>query len=408
MRTRRARRALRSRLALLAPIALGVALLLSWGARIVAQPSAAPKPAAPAAKPATRVPPPPAVAGAPAVAVAAAAPASPDAPDALATPDASVAATPSPGAGVAAPADGPVPVYVGVYAFQVPQLALAESNYLVDFWVWFRWKGDFNPTETFELLNQFEGDIVRTYVYVDEAGNPKAEDVGDGWQYQVMRIQSRFGRSFDVRDYPFDDQELTIAFEDNDQTTDQMVYVADKDTDLVDPGLKVDGWMIDHISAKVGSHAYPTNWGDPRRGPGEDRYSQFSYTIHLRRPVLGYLATTLVPIAICMLITISVFFLGVQNFEAKLGLATTCLISAVALQLTAQGDLPKTGQMVLLDHVYNLSYVTILITLVECIWSARLHDAEQIEKARKLDLIGLAITVVVFFGGTTALIASRI
>ena len=396
---------MRSRLVLLAPAAAALLVVLSrWATSGLAQPDApAPPPAPTAIRPAEPAPTP--TPAGDAVPTPTPAPASDAAP--------SGEAGPAPAPAPAQPAysdyggDGkPLKVYVGVYAFQVPQIALSESNYLVDFWVWFRWKGDFDPTTSFELLNQFEGDIVRTPIYIDAEGNARPDDLPDGSKYQVYRIQSRFGRSFDVSDYPFDDQALTIAFEDNNMTVDQMIYIADEGTELVDPGLRVEGWIIDHIKAEVTTHGYPTNWGDPRRPINTDRYSQFSYTIHLRRPVAGYLATTLVPIAIVMLINISVFFIGAANFAERLGLATTCMISAVALQLTAQADLPKTGQMVLLDHVYNLSYATILITLIGTIWTAHLHDREAHALVRKIDWAGLAITLIVFFGGTGALIAS--
>ncbi|MEZ4367771.1 MAG: hypothetical protein R2939_16060 [Kofleriaceae bacterium] len=289
------------------------------------------------------------------------------------------------------------------------QFSLSESTYLVDFWVWFRWQaGPHNPTQTFELLNLFEAwDVLKQPIYVDDAGTDAPEALGDGWLYQVYRIHGRFGRSFDVRDYPFDDQELTIAFEDNDQVVEAMVYVADDGTELVDPSLSVEGWDIDRISARVTEHAYPTNWGDPRRPAGADRYSQFRYTIHISRPVVGYLATTLVPIAIVMLIALTVFLLHPKHFEARLGLATTSLISAVALQLTAQSDLPKTGYLVLLDHVYNLSYLTIFIALLITVVVARYPDDDLPPRIKRLDRLGLALSALVFFGGTLLLVAAR-
>ena len=72
--------------------------------------------------------------------------------------------------------------------------------------------------------------------------------------------------------------------------------------------LTVAGWKIDHISVGVTEHLYPTNWGDPLY-PAEPTYTQFQYNIHLRRPVLGYLATTLLPLAVVMLITMIVYLI---------------------------------------------------------------------------------------------------
>ncbi len=301
---------------------------------------------------------------------------------------------------------GPRRVYVGAYAFNVPQLDLSSNAYLVDFWLWFRWHGDdIDPTRTYEFMNLYEGwDVLRQPIYTDESNNPRAESLGDGWHYQVFHVQARFGRPFDVRAYPFDTQQLVIAIEDGDQTTSDMVYVPDPGTTAVDPQLQIPGWILDRVTATTSETVYPTNFGDPRRPIGADRYARFSYTMHLRRPVVGYLATTLLPIAIVMLITLVVFMIPFRYFEGRLGLGITSLISAVALQLTAAGDLPKTGYLVLLDHVYNLCYLVIFIATVESVVVVRVGDGGDEAMAQRIDRLAAVLSAVVFFGGTAALV----
>lgn len=312
---------------------------------------------------------------------------------------------------LAAPVDdgGPRKVYVGAYAFQVPEMDLAGSTFMLDFWVWFRWHGaDIDPSTSFEFSGLYEGwDVLKQPVYVDDDGNAKPDDLGNGWYYQVVRYQSRFSASFDVRDYPFDKQRLVMTIEDNERVIDEMVYVVDAGSDLVDPNFGIVGWLVEKVTAEVSVREYGTNWGDPRRGPGEDKYSRFTYTVHLKRPVLGYLAITVIPIALVMLITLVVFLVHPKYFEGRLGLAVTTLISAVALQLTAAGNLPSTGYVLMLDHIYNLAYFTILIALVESVVSVRLFDQEKVAASRKLDRVALVGTGVMFFGITGILLLTR-
>ncbi|MFO0619278.1 MAG: hypothetical protein U0414_42210 [Polyangiaceae bacterium] len=299
-------------------------------------------------------------------------------------------------------------VYVGAYAFQLPEFDLARNIYLMDFWVWFRWQGDdFDPSKSFELLNAYEGwNVSRTPVYVDEAGNPKPTKLGNGWNYQCVRIDARFARQFDVSAYPFDEQILSIAFEDNDQTTDALEYVTDEGTNRIDPQLTVAGWRIDHITVGVFEHEYQTNWGDPLY-KDHSKYAQFQYNIHIRRPVAGYLATTLLPIAVVMLITMIVYLIDPRYFEGRLVLAIMSLLSAVALQLTVQKDLPKTGHMVLLDDVYILSYLTIFVALLTSTYAVHLSDRGEPQRARRLDRTVLVASSVLFFGGTCVLVLIR-
>ncbi len=304
---------------------------------------------------------------------------------------------------------GPRRTYVGVYAFHVPNLDLAANTYLVDFWVWFRWQGDdIDPSRTFEFMNQVSAwDTLRQFVYTDEAGHPRPEALGGGWFYQVMHVQARFGRPFDVSAFPFDEQDLVVAIEDTDQTVDGMIYVPDEGTNLVDPGLDVPGWRLTRIHTDVVEVAYATNFGDVRRPVGADRYTRFSYTMHIARPALAHLATTLLPLNLVALIALLAFAISASRLEARLGVGVACLLTTVALQLAALGALPRTGRVIMLDHVYNLTYLLLLLSLAGSVAASRLTESGRSDDAGRLDralLIGLAV---LYFGAESALIATR-
>ena len=57
----------------------------------------------------------------------------------------------------------------------------------------------------------------------------------------------------------------------------------------------------------------------------------------------------------------------------------------MALQLTTNADLPQVGYMVLIDKLYNLSYVMILLSMVESVVAVRWHDAGREVAADRLD-----------------------
>jgi hypothetical protein len=300
----------------------------------------------------------------------------------------------------------PRPVYVGIYVNDVPSLDLDTNRYLVDFYLWFRWQGDdIDPSSTFEFMNAVESwDQLHAAVYTDDDDAPLAEDLGEGWRYQVFHVQGTFGHAFDVRAYPFDSQEIVIALEDTDAVVEDMIYVPDEGTLTLPPHLSIPGWDLGTVTADVIRQDYPTNFGDTRRAIGQDRYSRFRYAVRVTRPVLGYAATTILPIAIVMLITMVMFLIHPKYFEGKLGLGITSLISAVALQLTTAGDLPSTGYLVLLDHVYNLSYLVIFLSLLASVASVRVADAGDEEKAQRIDRWMLVFSLVLFFGGTALLV----
>lgn len=307
------------------------------------------------------------------------------------------------------PPPGPRRVYVGLYLHRVPQLDLGNNSYLADFWLWFRWQGeDLDPSSTFEFLNLYESwDVSREPVYRNEQGEAQAESLPGGWRYQVFHMHARFGHAFDVRAYPFDRQQLEFAVEDSDLDTARMIYVPDTEHTAIDPGLVIPGWSVGRLTASVVTNSYPTNFGDTRRTTGADHYSRVRFVLGVGRPVFGYALTTLLPIGIVMLITFVMFLIDPRYFEGRLGLGITSLLSAVALQLTASGNLPKTGYLVLLDHIYNLSYATILLAILQSVFSVRMHDKEQSARAKRFDLFSLAGLLLFYFGTSGLLIALR-
>ncbi len=248
---------------------------------------------------------------------------------------------------------------------------------------------------------------MRVTLYTDDDGNPQPEELPDGSLYQVFHIQGRFGHPFDVHDYPFDAQRIVILIEEAEHPPETLVYVVDEGTREVHDTVVIPGWVIGEVEATARDVVYRTNFGDPRRTAGSDRYTQLRYSLRVARPLLGNLVMTVLPIAVVMLITFVMFGVESKYFEGRLGLGITSLISAVALQLTAAGDLPATGYLVLLDQIYNVSYVVIFLSLLESVVAVRLYDADRLAASRRLDIISLFAMTFLFFGGIAAIIITR-
>ena len=64
----------------------------------------------------------------------------------------------------------------------------------------------------------------------------------------------------------------------------------------------------------------------------------------------------------------------------------------MAHQLTTNADLPQVGYLVLVDKLYNFSYLLILFSMFESTLAVRFHDAGKEELARKLDRGSIAVS----------------
>jgi hypothetical protein len=92
--------------------------------------------------------------------------------------------------------------------------------------------------------------------------------------------------------------------------------------------------------------------------------------------------TMLPPLVLVLLCCWFVFFLKPGHVEARVGTVITALLTIVFLQLAFTDDLPYLGSTVLLDQLFNLSYVVITAILFECVTVTRLFDRAQTLEAR--------------------------
>ncbi len=318
-------------------------------------------------------------------------------------PDKLVAPIPAANRGPVDPASGdkkgPQTITVGLYLQNIPEIDVKSNSFNAEFYLWFLWKGDIDPTLTYQLTNAVSvGDLSRTPIYADASGNAVAEVLPDGRRLQCFHVYGRFGHPFPLARYPFDDHDIVISIEDAKHPVARLVHEVDWKGSAMRPDLSIPGWSLSKMHPEMGRSQFATTFGDPRSGASGESYSRVDFTVHIERPVVGIVSKTVIPIAIIILITFGAFFCQAQDIDARLCLTITALISAVALQFTAATELPPTGSLLLLDKIYILSYVIILAVTFCCIAANRYVHKERPETARKIDRWGLVLCSSAYFG----------
>jgi len=309
------------------------------------------------------------------------------------SPAATPAATP------AAAAPGPTHVVVGLYIQNIHEIDIKSNSFQAEFYIWFRWKGETDPTISYEIANAVNvGELSRIPIYTDATGNPVPEPQPDGSKLQSFHIYGRFGQPFPLASYPFDSHDIVIAIEDAKHAEDELVHEIDAAGTTMRPNLQIPGWKLGAVQFRATHSSFPTTFGDLRVKTAGELYSRVEFTVHIDRPVLGIISKTVIPLALILLITFGAFFCQPTDIDARLCLTITALISAVALQITAATELPPTGSLLMLDKIYNLSYATILAVTFATIWVNRLAHADQPERAAQVDRWGFRLIGAGYFG----------
>jgi hypothetical protein len=301
----------------------------------------------------------------------------------------------------------PQEVRVGVHLRNVESVDLVNDSYHLNFVLWMKWKGELDPTKTFRFVNLLEAWALTSQPAFDEP-----QVLPDGWRYQRFNVEGRFFNKFQLGAYPLDWQEVVLELEDVRHPKSALEYVAEAESQ-VEPGLVVPGWTVEKQLQGVATAK--THNGSSAAAHEASRYR---FGVQLQRPVRLMLFTMAPPVLLVLLCCFAVFFLRPQHVEARIGTVITALLTVVFLQLAFTEDLPWLGNSVLLDQLFNYSYLMMTAALVQCVVVTRWHDRAQAFEAesratesqlirariRRLDRAAARVFVPLYVVGCLALV----
>jgi hypothetical protein len=310
------------------------------------------------------------------------------------------------GKGTLVPVDTPPTtaqvVTVGFYPVSVYQLDLGSNTYFVDTYFWMRWKGDLDPTTSFEFAN-----MVDEWGKLSENLNEEPKVLADGSKYQIMRVEGRFVQPFSLADYPLDQQKLSIIIEDTTNGADKISYVVDKESSGLGDSLRIPGWQINGWSSQTFAHDYGSKFGEEA---ADSTYSTAAFAIEIGRPASFFYWKLLMPLFMVLLAGFAALFLSPQNIDSRTALPAGALLTAIFLQKSYSDSLPDVGYLILMDKIYLVAYALIVVTLVRVITvfrSTNKASEAAIGKLAAADARFMVILTAIFTAATAAIVQLR-
>ena len=269
-------------------------------------------------------------------------------------------------------------VLVGVYVENI-QLIVPETNsYLADFYIWYRWTNpDLRPHKTVEFKNLYEA-----WQLVSSSSFEKPRRQPDGSFYYLARHQGAFNNAFDLRSYPFGEQDLRLILEDFESDASSFRFITDDGSISIDPEITLPGYRIGQPTITVDEVAYATSFGEIGATPDE-RYSRATVRTPVEHPVITNIVKYLAPILLVMVASSLVFQIPPGLVEGRIGLSITALLTLVAMQWSTNDGMPVMAYLTLLDTLYLISLAFILGSLMlglRASWISRdVGEAQAIE-----------------------------
>ncbi len=292
-------------------------------------------------------------------------------------------------------------VFVGAYIKDLQDINLASESFTVDFYLWLRWTNPkINPSATIESMNSNGFQNTTTSSTGGVAPKPLYDapvDLPDGSKYMLLRYQGVFSRKLMLQDYPFDTQILRIVFKDEVAKGDKLEYVADPKPISINKSLmmSIPGFSLGTPTLTIVQHRYETDFGNPSAS-ADAPFSCIRIELPVTRNVLPYLVKIVLPIFIVILVTSLIYVLPARLEEARAGIGVTALLTIVALQWSADSDLPSVEYLTMLDLIYILSMVYIAAAMGYTVLASRRNKHEQAQALtaavdRRVGVISLAV-----------------
>ncbi len=273
---------------------------------------------------------------------------------------------------------GPQKTYVGIYINDVYELDLKQSTYVVDFYIWFRWKGDIDPTE-FEFMN---GEL-------DLKEHPYRQ-ADNGVNYVSYHCRGTFHIVFDFRRYPLDSHQLILELEDGVHDVNELYYVVDSEHMQGLRPVVLSGWNCGDPDFNVADHLYKTNFGEPtQRASKTDTYSRFTCAIHISRSGDSIYIKTFLGLFISVAIAFLSFLLRPNDTDPRFAVGVAAIFGAVSSEIVTSGNLPDMPYLTMGDKIHLFSLFMIFLSLLQSCLLLKLYRVEKHSVAFRINRLSL-------------------
>jgi len=268
----------------------------------------------------------------------------------------------------------PDTVKIGAFINDLYDINLNEKSFSTQFWVWFNYRNhDLHPLETLEIPNAKEVDCSLNFV---------EEKKGVYWASK--KVHAIIKKDWDIRRFPFDEQKMSIEFEEGAKDIGTMVYVADTENTKLDSGLIISNWDIKGFSLSIHSKKYATSYGDPSLTAGSE-YPHASIDIWIKRKSWGLFFSLFTGLFVAFFISSLVFFIDANDLDPRFGLAVGGLFAAVGNKYIVDSILPQSTTFTLVDKIHILTYIFMLLCVVLSVRSLRIWKNGHPAKSTRFD-----------------------
>jgi hypothetical protein len=298
-------------------------------------------------------------------------------------------------------APGPERVVVGVYVTQIYDLDPTGGSFTASFWLWTRHRGgDIRPLDTIHVLGAKKVESEPTLTMVK---------AGQVWDQKFFRAVIRY--AWELREYPFDEHDFVIRFEDGLYDSQTLIYLPDRAQSGIDPGAMGSRWNIGSFRFDAELRRSPTTYGDPTLNKPKSFTAQGVVTIYAERRQTIIFVKLLIGAYVALLLALLSYRIKTDQptlFSARLGLLVGSLFATVVNLRSTEAVLGRTDDFTLVDKIHITISLYILVAAISALISRHLCERDRVALSRTVDKYSLLVTTAMFLAANFLMISDAV
>jgi hypothetical protein len=278
------------------------------------------------------------------------------------------------------PSGKPVPVTVGIYLTDIYDVEIKKGTYTTDFYIWFSWSGKVNP-RNFEIVNghltfKHLESVVRAY----------------GVEYVSYRCRAVLHGSFDLSDYPWDRQTLSIQIEDEDLDMNNLTYIADTKNSKVNPVLNIGHRTIGNHRISASEFLYDTTFGHPARAEHDGaRYSRIIMELPADHKGARIFVKTFLALFISVALAFLTFLIRPCDLPPRFSMGISGMFGAVASLVVISNVLDDSPFLTFAEKIHYIGMFFVFLSVLESSISLKLYHSGKEAAWRVMDSLSMLL-----------------
>jgi ABC-type branched-subunit amino acid transport system substrate-binding protein len=283
-------------------------------------------------------------------------------------------------------------VFSGINISEIGELDTANPSFYADFFVWFNYTGDPDATDVF-FVNAVDPETA--------LGDPLRRVDSDNQTYELFRVRGRFKAPLEFRDFPFDQQQLVISFQNSSLPSSRLVYAVDppfldlpvaerlrSGSNASESINSIPSWEPIDFQVYQDTVGTTALLGDPEANVGASGvdFSVFTADVTITRDLGGFLLKNLLPLGLLAAITyVSLFFPHSQTGE-RVAFAVSAILTAAVLLTSVTSVLPQIGYTVAIEWGFYAFILLSAICIIIGLAGDWLYEQGRYQELRRLDI----------------------